>query len=255
MRKPFMGRVISLSISVALSLSFAFSCASPASGPESKDYLSPTIGTLKYVSGGTFSRDSFSTNISTVSDFRIGVNAVTQEQYYAVTGWYPSYFSVANGPVETVSWYDAVNFCNLLSAREGLTPYYSITDITTETGISDGRGSSYTTITNATVSIIEGEGYRLPTMMEFYWAAMGGIDDTRSAWYIVPADDIRINLTGLQKSYAGAASSNNAGMDEYVWNASNSDGTTHPVKEKAENPLPGPPPVYEMTTGEGECVL
>jgi formylglycine-generating enzyme required for sulfatase activity len=69
--------------------------------------------------------------------FYLGETEVTQAQYVAVMGSNPSAFSsmgmlkkrvvdqdTSNLPVEGVSWIDAVRFCNELSRREGLAPYY-----------------------------------------------------------------------------------------------------------------------------------
>ena len=56
---------------------------------------------------------------------------VTQELYESVMGENPSYFKgEKNLPVEKVSWYDAVYFCNKLSAKCGLTPVYAVDDKT-----------------------------------------------------------------------------------------------------------------------------
>jgi formylglycine-generating enzyme required for sulfatase activity len=58
--------------------------------------------------------------------FLMGRYEVTQELYAMVMGKNPSYFSsgsdAARRPVERVSWYDAVEFCNRLSLYEGLEP-------------------------------------------------------------------------------------------------------------------------------------
>ncbi|MFM7370705.1 MAG: SUMF1/EgtB/PvdO family nonheme iron enzyme, partial [Sphaerospermopsis kisseleviana] len=53
----------------------------------------------------------------TVPDFFMGKYPVTQAQYQAIVGNNPSYFKGENRPVETVSWDDAVTFCQHLSQR------------------------------------------------------------------------------------------------------------------------------------------
>jgi formylglycine-generating enzyme required for sulfatase activity len=65
-----------------------------------------------------YSRPVHSVTIS--RDFYIGRYEVTQAQWEAVMGDHPSYFDGCDDcPVEVVSWEDAVDFCDTLSAMTG----------------------------------------------------------------------------------------------------------------------------------------
>ena len=58
--------------------------------------------------------------------FYMSKHEVTQRQWREVMKSNPSHFKGDNLPVEKVSWYDAVEYCNRLSRKEGLTPAYRI---------------------------------------------------------------------------------------------------------------------------------
>ena len=65
-----------------------------------------------------------------VSDFQIGLYEVSQSQYTSLMGDNPSSVQGDDLPVESVSWLDAIHYCNALSEHEGLISAYHIDGIT-----------------------------------------------------------------------------------------------------------------------------
>lgn len=117
------------------------------------------------IKGGTFEMGSPETeswraedeNLHTVavSDFYMSMYEVTQAEYAEVMGSNPSSFSGDTLPVETVSWLDAIRYCNTRSELEGLTPAYAI----------DGQTVTWDR---------SADGYRLPTEAEWEYACRAG---------------------------------------------------------------------------------
>ena len=106
-----------------------------------------------------------------IKDFQIGRYPVTQGLYRQVTNQHPSAFSGLNHPVETVSWKDAVTFCNKLSELAGYQSCYDFRDL---------NSVSFDPLAN---------GIRLPTEAEWQFACQGGTNEIRYgeldkiAWY------------------------------------------------------------------------
>jgi len=130
--------------------------------------------------------------VTLTNNFYMGKYEVTQEQYQAVMGTNPSYFDGNSGkepvygedqgkrPVENVSWYDAILFCNKLSMMGGLSPAYSISNSTDPAIWGTAPRSPYDDepekiTTWDAVEIVAGStGYRLPTEAQWEYACRAG---------------------------------------------------------------------------------
>ena len=174
--------------------------------------------------------------------FFICDHEVTQKEYKDIMGANPSKFKnnpdkgeiQENRPVERVSWFDAIEYCNKRSIKEGLMPCYKANDSTdtskwgieptADTGkwgrkptMTISKEYNYTRSTSTWFDVEcdwNANGYRLPTNLEWEYAASAG--------------------NNLDKDvYSGT--DDESKLADYAWYIRNSRNKTHEVKKKKPN--------------------
>jgi formylglycine-generating enzyme required for sulfatase activity len=141
----------------------------------------------------------------------VSIYEVTQSEWQSVMGWNESYFQGTGKPVETVTWYVAVSYCNQRSARDGYTPAYTITGATM-----DGNH-----ITGATVTWNQAaNGYRLLTEAEWEYACRA---TSTTAFCNGPITNSAYDC------------GDDPGLDLVGWYCGNTSGTTHDCGGKSAN--------------------
>jgi VWFA-related protein len=160
-------------------------------------------GTFRMGNTGAYSSDADEKPVHQVTiskNYLMSKYEITQSQYEAIMEKNPSFWKGDSLPVETVSWYDAVEFCNKLSDKDGFSRCYS------------GSGTSIVCEWNA-------NGYRLPTEAEWEYACKAGTETD-------------FHSGDLNNPHCKPIDAN---LDKIDWYCGNSGNKTHPVGNKEPN--------------------
>ena len=178
--------------------------------------LKPTFEDMVFVKGGKY-QPSFTDEEKEVSNLEVSKYLITQKLWQELIRNNPANFKGdENRPIEYISWWHALEFCNRLSEKYGLRPVYNLGK--SDQGLLMINQLDGTVVSPDVADFNKTEGFRLPTEVEWEWFARGG--------------QVALDNGTFDYTYSG---SNN--IDDVAWYTGNSKDTTQSVGLKMPNVL------------------
>lgn len=174
---------------------------------------------MVFVQGGKYQPYFFNSE-RRVMDLWVSKYQTTQDLWENIMEDNPSKYQGGRRPVECISWWEALEFCNKLSEAHGLEPVYDIEGSSGEEKRLKINQLNGEKVYPDLADFKETEGYRLPTELEWEWFARGG-------------------ETAIQDGTFGFRFSGSDNADEVGWVFSNTDKDKghHAVGTKKPNQL------------------
>ncbi len=169
-----------------------------------------------------------------IKDLYVSTTEITQGSYRSIMNKNDSHNRGANYPVDSISFYDAIVFCNTLSIKSGLTPCYSIQGSTNPEDWGEVPLENDNTWNKVKVNT-KADGYRLLTKEEWEYAAKGGINKEKTkysgskdigtvGWYLKNTD-LKSSAVSKKKENSLGLYDMTGNLWEWVWGISGKNGT------------------------------
>lgn len=151
------------------------------------------LDNMVFVRGGKY-KPSFADEEKEVCNLEVCKYPTTQEMWLEVDEINPSYTRGEKKPVNHVTWWAALHFCNKISKKYKLEPVYNITYDDFDNPILKINQIGESPVEPDKADFKKTEGFRLPTEVEWEWFARGG--------------EVAIQDGTFNKNYAGSDNPN-----------------------------------------------